>query len=240
MPWIRNEDAALKFKLQGLLVNDPNAPAGGRLVPVRFRLPETELSNLNYPIIIIEHAGLYPAPEREHRGYIKMPYAPEGYPIWWNPADTSYDPDLSPYYSGFPLPYNFDYMVTLYGRSMTEHIEPLTAQLSTHPYLHYHFAFLDVPQDRTRRTMQIMGGPDFQTGKDEDGKRRFEVRWRVRVFSELLWPIVSPVPATDIRIDLSVYDDVENLTIKDLTESFAIMAGSALKVSWNTENNIGE
>ena|SRR6185437_7047588 len=236
MPWLRNEDAALKYKLQGLLVTDANSPPGGREVKVRYRLPETELANLNYPIIIIEHAGLYPAPEREHRGYIQYPYAPEGYPTWWNASDTSYDPTLSPYRQYFPVPYNFDYQVTLYGRTMTEHIEPLTAQLLTHNYLPYHFGFLKVPQDRTIRTLQLLGGPEYGYGKDNDGKRRYNVAFKIRVFSELVPPIPTPVPVTDIHVDLSVYEDVANLEIQDLTQSFDIQA-VGLGIGWNTGSN---
>lgn len=237
MPWLRNEDAALKFKLQGLLVNDANAPAGGRQVKVRYRLPETELANLDYPIIILEHAGLFPAPEREHRGYIQYPYAPEGYAPWWRPGiDLTYDPALSPYRQYFPVPYNFDYQVTVYGRSMVEHIQPLVTQLATYNYLPYHFGFLNVPQDHTVRTLQLMGGPEFAYTKDNDGKRRYEVRYRVRVFSEVVPPIPTPVPVTDIHVDLSVYEDVENLRIEDLTQSFDIKA-AGLGIGWNTESN---
>ena len=234
MPWIRNEDAALKFKLQGLLVTDANSPTGGRQVRVRYRLPETELANLDYPILIIEHVGLFPAPEREHRGWIQYPYAPEGYATWWREGvDLSYDPTLSPYYQYFPVPYNFDYQVTLYGRSMVEHIQPLVAQLATENYLPYHFGFLNVPQDRSIRTMQLLGGPEFDYTKDNDGKRRYEVRYRVRVFSELVPPI-PPIPlATDIHVDLSVYEDVANLRIQDLTESFDIKT-AGISFGWNT------
>lgn len=238
MPWLRNEDASLKFKLQGLLVNDPNAPNGGRLVKVRYRLPETELANLDYPIIVIEHVGLFPAPEREHRGYIQYPYAPEGYAPWWREGvDLSYDPSLSPYRQYFPLPYNFDYQVTLYARNMPEHVQPLVAQLATENYLPYHFGYLNVPQDRTVRTMQLLGGPEFTQSKDNDGKRRFEVRYRVRVFSELVPPILPIVPATDIHVDLSVYEDVADLQIKDLTQSFDIKA-TGIGFGWNTASNL--
>src|SRR5580704_18395833 len=75
MPWINNEDAALKFKLQGITVVDANNPA--RPVPVRYRLPEDELATLSYPIIIIEHIGMFPDPAREHSGFIQLGYAPE-------------------------------------------------------------------------------------------------------------------------------------------------------------------
>lgn len=235
MPWLRNEDAALKLKLQGILVNDANSPGGGRLVPVRYRLPETELANLNYPIIIIEHIGLFPAPEREHRGWIQLQYAPEDRAIWWNPTDTSYDPTLSPYYTYFPVPYNFDYQITVYARSWVEHMQPIMTLLATYNYLPYHFGFLDIPQDGTFRTMQLMGGPEPSYTKDNDGKRRYETRYRIRVFSELLGPVVTPVPVTDIHLDLSVYESITPLMIEDLTQSMDIKA-AGLTVSWNTES----
>jgi len=78
MTWLLNEDAALKAKLQGLTVDDVNAPLNGRPVAVRFRLPETELADMTFPCIVIEHAGISKDDEREHRGYIRLPYVPEG------------------------------------------------------------------------------------------------------------------------------------------------------------------
>lgn len=236
MPWLRNEDSALKFKLQGILVEDANAPNGGREVGVRYRLPETELGKkLTYPIIVVEHVGLFPAPEREHRGYIQLQYSPEGLPIWWNPTDTSYDPTLSPYYTYYPVPYNFDYMITVYTRSWVEHSMPIMAQLATYNFLPYHFGFLNIPQDGTVRTMQLMGGPEVSYGKDEEGKRRYETRYRVRIFSELLGPVVTPVPVTDIHLDLSVYESITPLMIKDLEQSMDIKT-AGLHVSWNTNS----
>jgi hypothetical protein len=77
MPWLLNEDAALKGKLQGLTVDDVNAPVQGRPVAVRFRLPETELADMTFPCIVIEHSGISVDHEREHRGMIRLPYIPE-------------------------------------------------------------------------------------------------------------------------------------------------------------------
>lgn len=217
MPWLRNEDAALKLKLQGLTVTDGNAPTG-RPVPVRYRLPQDELANLSYPIIIIEHAGLYPASDREHRGYIQIPYAPEGYARWWSANDTTIDPSQSPYFGLFPMPYNFDYQVTVYSRFMVDHIQPLVAQLATEPRLPAKFGYLNVPQDGTVRSMFLQGGPEFGYGKDEDDKRVFKVTYLIRVFAELVGNIQSLVsyggtlvPVNAINIDLDVYGSVADL-----------------------------
>ena len=220
MPWLYSEDAALKFKLQGLTVQDANAPGGERPVPVRFKLPEDELANLSYPIIIIEHAGMYPAPEREHRGYIQLPYAPEGFPQWWGPNDVTVDPAQSPYYAYFPVPFNFDYVITVYARFMTQHLRPLIATLLTEPYIPYHFGYLDVPQDGTHRSMFLMGGADVTYAKDEDDKRLFAVSFKVRVFSELVQDVYTLVsyggtlvPVNTVEIDLKVYSDVTDIKL---------------------------
>lgn len=224
MGWLRNEDAALKAKLCGLTVTDGNAPAGGRTVPVRYRLPQDELAGLSYPIIIIEHAGLYPDPDREHRGYIQLPYAPEGFQPWYSgPADAVVAD--SPYYAYFPMPYNFDYIVTLYARFMDAHVQPLVATLATEPYLPAKFGYLTIPQDGTVRSMFLQGGPEFGYGKDEDGKRMFSVTYRIRVFSELVQGVQSMVayggtlvPVNTVDIDLSVYSDLTDVTMNTAAE----------------------
>lgn len=234
IPWLLNEDAALKLKLQGLTVTDNNAP-NGRPVPVRFRLPQTEVADLTFPLIVIDHDGWYPAPEREHRGYVPLPYSPEGFPIWWNdtgPASTNFNPNDSPYWSFFPIPYNFDYTITVYTRMMREHTMSLIAALAQYNRLHPKFAFLDIPQDGTKRTMQLIGGPSMPEAYDNDGKRIFPVIYKIRVFSELLAPIAQYPNVTSINVDLSVYEDLADLTFKEVSESIGILNAAATS-SWN-------
>jgi hypothetical protein len=233
VPWIYNEDAALKLKLQGLTVGDPNNSS--RPVPVRYRLPEDELATLTYPCIIIEHVGINPAPEREHRGYIQLQYAPEGLPIWWPTYATSYDPTLSPYYSWFPLPYNMDYSVTVYTRKMAEHLQPLLATLATENYLPYHFGYLDIPQDGTVRNMFLMEGPQIQYGKDKDDKRLFRATYMIRVMTEIIPTIfntnISGI-VTQINLDLGCYQNVANLSSEELSANQALIS-TGLGLSFN-------
>lgn len=224
MPWLRNEDAALKKKLQGIRVYDANAPVGGRPVPVRYLLPQDELSNLSYPIIIIEHAGLFPAPEREHRGRIQIPYTPEGMTPWYSGPGNATVAN-SPYYANFPMPYNFDYTITVYARFMTEHMQPLLATLATEPYLPAKFGYLEVPQDGTIRSMFLTGGVDTGYGMDEDGKRMLRASYRIRVFSELVQGVQSLlsyggtlVPVNTVDIDLGVYSDLTDITMNTPAE----------------------
>jgi len=233
MPWIFNEDMALKKKLQGLTVSDANST--GRVVPVRYRLPEIEVADLTFPIIVITHLGWFPAPERMHDGYVEIPYAPEGYPDWWFPPNSDFNPLLSPYYSWFPTPYNFDYQVTVYGRYMHEHMIPLISSLAQYDRLHARFGFLDIPQDGTKRTMQLLGGPELVYTHDGDDKRLFYASYRIRVFSELLGEINVPAVVRLINLNIGVYTDVIDITEPEYLESKALLSVSSPAIAWNTE-----
>lgn len=232
--WLLNEDAALRFKLQGLTVADANNPA--RKVLVRYKNPESEVADLDLPIIIIDHDGWYPAPERMHDGYVKLPYAPEGEPTWFadtGPATTIFDPNDSPYFSQwFPIPYNLDYLITIYSRFMHEHSMPLVAALSQYDYLHPKYGYLNVPQDGTKRTLQLLGGPSLTSGKDKNTKRFFRVDFKIRVFSELIPQIIQPLLATSVNLDLSVYNSSEDLTLASVQEAKGLLSVGT-SVAWN-------
>jgi hypothetical protein len=217
MPWLYNEDAALKLKLEHLRVFDDNAPAEGREVPVRYRLPEDELADLTYPIFIIEHAGIKLDTEREHRGRVQLPYAPEGQPEWWS-DDSDAQVALSPYYADFPTPYCFDYQITYYARFWTQHVYPIMGQLVLDDYLPAKMGYLNVPQDGTTRSMFVIGGPDQGYGFDEDDKRLFRITWLVRVYTEVVQNLQvlqsyggTLVPVSAVDLDLSVYSDLSNI-----------------------------
>ena len=235
MPWLLNEDAALKAKLQGIVVTDTNDP-NGRNVPVRYRLPETEISDLTFPIIVISHNGWYLANEREHRGKMPLPYAPEGQQPWWDdslgPAHAEFDPTDSPYNMFIPLPYNFDYQIEVYCRFMHEHTIPIVSALAQYNRLNAKFGFLDIPQDGTKRTMQLLGGPDLETLKDENDKRLFKISYLVRVFSELVPAVVSEVLATAINLDFTVYQSTHDITGSALQDARGILSVGA-SMAWN-------
>ena len=238
MPWLFNEDYALKIKLQHMTVTDANNPQG-KEVKVRYRLPEVEVSNLDFPIVIISHNGWPIANDREHRGFIQLPYAPEGFATWWDdsggPSKAEFSPADSPYYSYFPIPYNLDYRVDVLSRFMTDHAMPLIVQLAQYERLHPKFGFLDVPQDGTKRTMQLLGGPEMTTLKDENDKRLFQTTYLVRVFSEMIPEVVEPALANLINLDLSVYTDTTNLTgTEPFSESRGILSVGG-STSWNIQ-----
>jgi hypothetical protein len=239
----------MKWRLGGLTVTDTNAPVGGRPVGVRFRLPQDELANLTYPVIIIEHAGIYPDQERMQSGeMVQIPYTPEGLTSF--AFGTAFDPHAlnpqdSPYYTPFPpTPYNLDYQVTLYGRFWNEHIQPLIAELATLWRLPAKMGAMWVPQDGTLRTMRLLGGPEEGYGLDEDGKRLFKVVYRVRLYTELLEDIQSSVlwggtliPVSMINLDLSVYSDLGDIDL-DSPAGIALNTG-VLSAGLVSQVNVG-
>lgn len=215
MPWLLNEDAAIKAKLQGLKVTDVNAPTAGRPVGVRFRLPETELADLTFPNVIVEHAGLYLDNEREHRGTnIRLPYAPEGYDLWATPED----PGTSPYLADFPLPYNVDYLVSVYSRKI-QHQMVLRSALAAFDRIPDRFGFLEIPQDGTIRRLDRMGGPDLQAYHDNDNKRVFRDAYRLRVSSELLQSQVHTVSKV-LSTVINIHDKDSQTLLETLTDVY--------------------
>ncbi len=184
MPWLINEDRALKAKLQGLTVTDVNAPTG-RPVPVRYRVPESELAKQTFPLIVIEHAGLEKADDREHRGNILLPYAPEGSTPWWQPTDSGWDVSASPYLADFPIPYDIRYRVLVFTRESWHDIA-LASSLAQFDRIPARFGFLTIPEDGTVRRVDLLGGPELVDTRDEDGKRLFRREYLISVSSEML------------------------------------------------------
>lgn len=193
MPWLLNEDRAIKAKLAGLTVQDVNAPASGRPVKVRFRLPEVELADVDFPMVVIEHAGITKDEEREHRGTTRLGYTPEGLP----PVDGGYRTE-------FPIPYNIDYQISVYSRKIQHHMA-LVATLAQHDRLPARFGYLEVPEDETIRRLDLVGGPELESSHDGDDKRLFRATYVVRVSSEL-----TDIEAQQVFTVLSVVIDVED------------------------------
>jgi hypothetical protein len=244
MPWITNEDSALTTKLTGITVSDTNAPVNGREVPVLWIGPEFDVQKVSYPFIGIESLGWFRDPTREHRGYIQLPYAPEGWPTWWDDTDPnpSFDPTESPYQTWYPIPYNFDYQITVMARYEREHLIPIVSQLAGFDYLHPHFGYLDVPQDGTKRSLFVNGGPEKAYAPDGHDKRLVTATYNIRVCSELLAPINAPVAyggsmalAKVFDISLDVYSNEYNASQQpELASSFGVLSVGMLS-GWNTQ-----
>lgn len=218
MTWLLNEDGAVKRKFEALSVSNENAPSGIIPVTVRFRLPEQELGDTDYPLILIERTNISKADDREHRGYTNLSYIPEGFdrdsaltrdPVTgemrlWDPTT---EVALSPYYvADFPIPYNIDYSITVHTRYQ-QHMTSLIQRLSLIDMIPHRFGYLEIPQDGTVRTLDVLAGPEFTGTKDSDDKRLFLAVYSVRVVSELSLYAVNQ--ATDFVIEVDT--DVEEL-----------------------------
>ncbi len=194
MPWLLNEDAAMRRKLQGLVTADGalELPVG-----VRFSLPESELADQTFPLVIIERLRAQRDPRREARGRVQLNYAPEGLEPW----DDMKNPSLSPYFTENPIPYLVDYQVTVMGRKQS-HITDLTAKLAEVEYLPARFGYLEIPEDGTIRSMELSGGPEFHTGWDEYRKRLFQAVYLVQITSEVLGGVYVPKKVEEVITDL--------------------------------------
>lgn len=246
MTFLYNECAALLYKLRGITVYDVNNPDGLQ-VPVRFRLPEDELASMTYPIIILEINGLSLAEDRQFSGGSLLPYAPEGYPIWWSPDATDFDPTDSPYrYYVAPTAYNIDYRVSVYSRLVRDHLLPITARLMQADMLTARGAYLNVPQDGTSRHVSVLAGPktSYANVDADDNQKRFVTNsWLIRVPTEIVNDITDLSPAagyaraTQILVDIEAsLGDLNDTNLQELTESIGIIS-AGVSLGWNTLAN---
>jgi hypothetical protein len=168
MPFILNEDTALKAALSGITVADSGNPA--RPVGVWFGQPDIEIRNQVYPYITIDLINVSIAQEREHRGYVKLSNTPEG-------ADPTKE-----YMTDMPIPMNLDYQITTYARQ-PRHDRQIMYELSKNTRLPFRFGGLEIPEDGTLRRLDMLGF----TKKDatEQNKRLFRNIYTVRVSSQL-------------------------------------------------------
>ena len=168
MAFILDEDDALKAQLRGLkVVDEKNA---NRPVAVFYGQPDPEIRQQSYPYITIDLVDVSEAPERAMRGWIDLPYAPEG-------------SDNTKSWSGeYPIPINLDYQITTYARQ-PRHDRQIIAQLMNGP-LAPRFASLPVAADGSIRRLDFLGFAKRDT--TENGKRLFVNVFNVRVSSELI------------------------------------------------------
>jgi hypothetical protein len=171
MPFILNEDKALKTALSGITVSDSGNPA--RPVGVWFGQPDPEIRQQSYPYITIDLINVGVAQEREHRGYVKLNYLPEG---------VSVDEDEE-YMLEMPIPVNLDYQITTYARQ-PRHDRQLMYELTLSHRLPFRFGGLIVTEDNTMRRLDVLGFTKRDT--TEQNKRLFRNVYTVRISSELL------------------------------------------------------
>ena len=74
MPFLINEDAALKTMLQGITVADAGSTA--RPVAVYYGQPDKEIRQQTYPYITIDLISVREDTARMHQGAVRLTYIP--------------------------------------------------------------------------------------------------------------------------------------------------------------------
>ena len=174
MPFIINEDDALKTLLQGITVSDSGNSA--RPVAVYYGQPDKDLRTQSYPYITLDLVGVREDPERAHRGYVPLTYTPEGATV-----ETDSDGNIITNVN-FPIPIDLIYQVSTWARQ-PRHDRQIMATLFASGRLPYRFGQLPVPQDGTNRRLDMLGFSKRDT--NEDGKRLFSNVYNIRISSEL-------------------------------------------------------
>ena len=169
MPFLLNEDAALKTLLTGITVADSGNSA--RPVGVYYGQPDKEIRQQSYPYITIDLVGVSEDPTRAHRGYVPLTYTPEG-------VDTTNINRIN-----YPIPVDLIYQVSTWARQ-PRHDRQLIAALFNPGRLPLRFGQLPIPQDGTNRRVDVLGFSkrDFI----ESEKRLFSNVYNIRISSELL------------------------------------------------------
>ena len=172
MPFLINEDEALKQLMKGMTVSDQNDD--GRPVKVWFTLPEKEERTIEFPYITIALMDVMEQPERAHRGLVVYGYAPEG----WDPSPDGFSDKAE-----FPVPVALVYEITTHTR-LAMHDRQLQGQiLSTR--LPFRFGFLAVEADETVRELQFIDMRS-EDALDANRKRVFRKVYTITVSAELL------------------------------------------------------
>lgn len=203
MPLLVNEDRALKSALSGLTVSDAKNPA--RPVGVWFGQPDVEIRQQSYPYLTIELIDVSEGAERAHRGYVDIPYTPEGM-----------DPTKK-YAGDFPIPVNLDYQITSYARQPIHDRQIISALL--HGPLPFRFGMLEIPEDNTARRLDLLGFTKRDT--TESDKRLFVNVFTIRVSAEIL-----PVELMELSEVATVNISLTNSNI-DLTQDSSQIVISA-------------
>lgn len=174
MPFIINEDEALKTLLQGITVSDAGNSA--RPVGVYYGQPDKDIRQQVYPYITLDLIGVREDFERAHRGVVNLTYTPEGYTPNINEDDSINQP------IDFPIPVDLIYQVSTWSRQ-PRHDRQIMAKLFAPGRLPFRFGQLPVPQDGTNRRLDMLGFSKRDT--TEGGKRLFSNVYNIRISAEL-------------------------------------------------------
>ena len=192
MPFIINEDEALKTLLQGITVSYGGNSA--RPVAVYYGQPDKDIRQQSYPYITLDLVGVREDTERAHRGWVNLTYTPEGTTPNLN-QDGSINQQVN-----FPIPVDLIYQVSTWSRQ-PRHDRQIIASLFAPGRLPFRFGQLPIPQDGTNRRVDMLGFSKRDT--TEGGKRLFSNVYNIRISSELFVDQLNAVyQVTDINTSL--------------------------------------
>jgi hypothetical protein len=171
MPFILNEDAALKSLLSGITVSDGGNAS--RPVAVYYGQPDKELRQQSYPYITVDLVGIREDTSRAHRGYGPISYLPD--------TGVTLDPNTQ-YNTGYPIPVDLIYQVSTWARQ-PRHDRQIIASLLSFGRLPLRFGQLYVPQDNTVRRLDVLGFS--KRDSTEQDKRLFSNVFNLRISAEI-------------------------------------------------------
>jgi hypothetical protein len=201
MPFVINEDAALKTLLQGITVSDAGNSA--RPVPVYYGQPDKEIRAQTYPYITIDLVGIKEDTERAHRGFVPTTYVPENLTGWVDSTSGELISSIN-----FPIPVDLFYQVVTYARQ-PRHDRQIIAALTSQGRLPFRFGQLHIPEDNTDRRLDMLGFSKRDT--TESGKRLFSNIYNIRISAELFPDLIEQVyqvletPTTTYKPQFTVF-----------------------------------
>lgn len=207
------EDASLKAHLQGVVVRDASSPAGGRPVPVYYRLPEMEARRRDYPYITIDLLSIARDPERETRGTYYFGTEEKYKPPTRLVGDKSF--------TSWPIPLLLTYQVTHFAR-FVQHDRQLIVAMIADKLIERFGALLitgttEVADDLSIRRLDLVSGPTNADSPDpgDPNKRIFRKAYTVQIsseeFPEELQRVVA-VADDSIFIDIGPLDPTHGFT----------------------------
>lgn len=184
--FLLNEDRALKSKLEGLTVRDLKNAA--RPVKVWFRDPQKEQRDTEYPFITIHFSGVTRDRTREHSGFVRPTYIPDGVVL----DELS---DTRGVLNFHPVPVDLSYAVVTHCRNPM-HDRMLQFALLGVDYLPYRYGYLNVDEDNTIRRLDLL---DVQSSDvyDQNGKIVFRKIYHIQVSSEIFPTEVAQTRVAD-------------------------------------------
>jgi len=181
MPFLINEDAALKTMLQGITVADAGNSA--RPVAVYYGQPDKEIRQQTYPYITIDLISVREDPTRAHQGAVRLTYVPEGLGV--TPVNGRINK-----ITNFPTPVDLYYQVSTWARQ-PRHDRQIAAALFGAGRLPFRFGQLDIPEDGTARRLDMLGFSKRDT--TEGGKRLFSNVYNIKISAELFPELLAQV-----------------------------------------------